>query len=177
MPQGPDMELAPIITQSPGAVLGLPAGVNERDNVLCTTTGAIYYIEAQAKRWYPNGAIYASWGSPPYITLDCATIDKIPNGLDMTMRPTNMPTTFPSLYKDKGFGGYSWTAPSTGTFKLVDLTIKNAASSLKVPTGWKFTVWDKDDCTGNSKVFTSDVDDLSGTGMNDDIACVQVAMA
>jgi hypothetical protein len=59
---------------------------------------------------------------------------------------------------------------------VTDSQLKNEATSIRVPTGWKLTVWDKDDCTGTSRVFVSDVDDLSGTGLNNDIACVDLAL-
>jgi hypothetical protein len=87
----------------------------------------------------------------------------------------------PTLYKDPGssFAGPSWTPPGLGQHTIpVDSPVRNEASAIKVPAGVKITVCDKDDCSTDGagcKTYTSNVYDLAGSGLNNDIACVIVA--
>lgn len=96
----------------------------------------------------------------------------------MSTAPAPAPTTptqRPILYKDSNYGGAAWTVPGPGTHALTGSGIKNEVTSIKVPAGWRLTVYDKDDCTGTSAVYTSSIANLSGTGLNNDIACVKLA--
>lgn len=88
-----------------------------------------------------------------------------------------MPAQKPTLYRASSFSGDAWQVPGIGKYAVANARVRNEASSIRVPTGWKLTVYDKDDCSGNSAIFTSDVDDLGGTGLNNDIACVDLQLA
>lgn len=83
-----------------------------------------------------------------------------------------LPVEKPTLYRGTNFSGDAWQVPGVGKFAVANSMVKNAASSIRIPTGWELTAYDKDDCSGASAVFTSDVDDLSGTGLDNDISCV-----
>lgn len=85
--------------------------------------------------------------------------------------------TMPTFYADKNFAGKSYQPPTTGMAKFKGLPIANEASSIRVPAGIRVTAYDKDDCTGKSAIFTSDVADLGGSGLNNDIACAIVDRA
>jgi len=51
----------------------------------CGTTGAIYIIENNTKRWYPNPTIYAKYGNPAVDNTfsDCTPLYQVPGGPDM----------------------------------------------------------------------------------------------
>jgi hypothetical protein len=57
-------------------------GMTVHDN----SDGAVYTIENGLRRWYPNGSIYASWGSPPYRRYAHMDIVYVPRGPDYAMR-------------------------------------------------------------------------------------------
>jgi hypothetical protein len=63
--------------------VALPPGITNGMTVKCPNRGEIYRIENNAKRWYPNWDIYASWGATTPTIIDCAVLDKIIRGPDM----------------------------------------------------------------------------------------------
>jgi hypothetical protein len=129
IPTGPAMTMAP--------PSNLPSGIRNGD-VIKTSDGAVFLIENDQKRWYPNAAIYQSWGSPQPKYVDDNTARRIPNGPDMQLKPNNLPPT-----------------PPPGT------TTPIPGSSGPVVA----TVYDKPNYTGNSMVLRKgdSYNDLSTT--------------
>lgn len=86
----------------------LPTGVDipllqSNATLECPKTGAIYEIKDGRKHWYPDLAIYQSWGSPPAQTISCALLNLLPNGLKKPLN-TNLITLFTQPhYKGKSF--------------------------------------------------------------------------
>jgi hypothetical protein len=81
------------------------------------------------------------------------------------------------LYRGTNYSGDAWQVPGVGKYAVANARVRNEASSIRVPTGWRLTVYDKDDCTGTSRAYTGDIADLSGSGLNNDIACVNLELA
>ncbi len=63
-----------------GAGLPLPPGFFNGNVIRCAVDGAIYRLEDNRRRWYPNPTVYAKYGRPPYTNVDCNIIDSIVPG-------------------------------------------------------------------------------------------------
>lgn len=58
----------------------LPEGISNGDVIHCTENGAIYKIENNQKRWYPNPDVYSKHGKPKSRAVSCNVIAAIPSG-------------------------------------------------------------------------------------------------
>lgn len=92
-----------------------------------------------------------------------------------TTKPAAVPISV-TFYTDPKFAGKSLVLP-IGKKSLKGTPVANAVSSIRVPAGARVVVYDKSDCTGKSATYTSDVTTLKNTGLNDDIACVDISRA
>ena len=151
-------------------------------------TGAPPYIPPQNSGAPPQPIYVDPYPSPVSPTtvsppLPSGTQYTLPTPPPPVYRPPPPPPTpappaqKPTLYRAASYQADAWQVPGIGRFAVANSRVRNEASSIRVPTGWKLTVYDKDDCSGKSAVFTSDVDDLGGTGLNNDIACVDLQLA
>ena len=61
----------------------LPAGINNGDNIHCTTTGEISHVQDNLRRHYYTWADYEKYGKPAYKVVDCAVLESIPKGANM----------------------------------------------------------------------------------------------
>lgn len=93
-----------------------------------------------------------------------------PSGLTSTDRGVA------TLYQDSNYGGYGFALPE-GTFTLAQLRSygiqNNDVSSLKVLPGYKVTLYDNDNFSGASVVYTSDVNFVGGD-WNDKATSVRI---
>lgn len=96
------------------------------------------------------------------------TLDELPN--------LRAPTAV-TLYGSATYGGYSAELPQ-GDYHAQALRIRGltdgAILSLKVPRGWRITVYSGDNYTGQAKTLTSDTPNLSATGFSGPVGSVRV---
>lgn len=66
-------------------VLAIPASIANGSIVeggvyRCLASGAVYKIENNTKRWYPNPTIYNKYGAPAITNVECEPLEQIPGG-------------------------------------------------------------------------------------------------
>lgn len=83
IPTGDDMTF--------NVVNGLPGGVTNNTNVRNTGNMGIYHISGSKARWYPNGLIYQSYGSPSFVDVPQEIFNLIPLGDPMPNNSTPPP--------------------------------------------------------------------------------------
>ena len=95
--------------------------------------------------------------------------------------PTPSPTPAPSgevvLFGSCSYGG--WSARfAPGNYRISDIVarggVNDAASSLRVPTGFTVTLYANDNFSGASHVVTGDDSCLTGEGFNDVVSSLRV---
>ena len=87
--------------------------------------------------------------------------------------PADAPFTGVKLFRGSNYTGDTLVR-GTGRHSLANNPMANAASSLKLSSGCRVAAYDKDNYTGTCKVFTSNQADLGGSGLNSDIASLEV---
>jgi hypothetical protein len=100
-----------------------------------------------------------------------------PSTTPTSTTPTSTtPTGSVILYREPNYGGASWTVPGVGQHTIpTSSSVRNEATSIRVPTGYYLQVFDSDTCTGTTRSYTRDIADLNGSGINNDIACVRLS--
>ncbi len=97
------------------------------------------------------------------------------NWVEITGNSTSAPVT---LYQHCSYGGYS-AGLQVGSYTLNQLQAlgvqNDDLSSLRVASGYKATLYQHHDFTGNTVVITGDDDCLVNEGFNDDISSVVVS--
>jgi hypothetical protein len=94
-------------------------------------------------------------GNTKVVTSDTSTL---PDFNDVTS--SMVVETYPSVYADSGYSGISQPL-AAGRYDMGQLTVGNdVISSLRVPPGWKVTLYADAGFSGDTKVVTSDTPTL-----------------
>ena len=64
----------------------LPADINNKMTLRCNSTGKIYKIQNNTKRWYPNYSVYTEADRPQWYEVSCDKINQIPDGSNMRIK-------------------------------------------------------------------------------------------
>ena len=126
---------------------------------------------------FTMGATPSNWGSS---TRPYSLSTPAPTLPPPTPGPTPLGGLVVSLYQDDNFNG-AVAKFTPGTYTTADIIARgggdNWATSVKVTYGFKVTLYDGNNCTGNSIVKTLDDASLVNDGFNDLVSSLKVESA
>jgi hypothetical protein len=105
------------------------------------------------------------------------SLDSAVSSLDIG--PVTPATAMVVLYENTNYGGWAACFPGVGIYRLADILLSfnaknDEASSIKVPSGYRVTLYENDPPGGNTAVFTADDSSFSSSQLNDQVSSLKV---
>ena len=151
-------------------------GVEKRINVVHSQDNYVqFYVDGVLKADFPEAeAVTNYWKYGCYGTLTTGAV---------TVKWRNVKTFvdgYPpkvELYQNNSYGGWKSTL-TCGSYTMSELVAmgftNDDASSIKVPSGYRVTLYTSDNFTGTSVVKTANDSSLTDDGINDAVSSVKV---